>query len=323
MKIDVGIVNYNGGEHLLRCVRSLLAMEDSAVQIWVLDNASTDGSLQKLRQANLPVQIIASAQNLGYAGAFNKLNEHFSAEGCTVANMDLVFDSRWSRAVRSSLATQKDYSALASLILHEDGATINATGIVFEADLHPHNQNFGRAAQGDNMRSKEVFGCYGAVITYRRSALEAVGPMESSFFLFYEETEWFWRLQLAGLKTLFSPQPVVYHARSLVTVKGSLLKLYYPERNRMRTLLRLVPFWYLPWAVLYSIKRMIQGSKSPQFKSLNQQSHSKFKLASTVLRAWLAALKYLPSDLRWRRQFFRQFPAARGQTLAILRKYLR
>lgn len=323
MQIDIGIVNYNGGAHLLRCVQSLLAMNDPQVRVWVLDNASSDDSVAAVTAAQLPVEIIYSSQNLGYAGAFNRLNQHFSAEICTVANMDLEFDPEWSRQLRATFSAHPQYHAVQSLIVHAADQTINATGIVFEPDLHPHNRQVGVPWTQANLSPVEVFGCYGAVIAYRRSALETVGYMESSFFLFYEETEWFWRWQLAGLKTLFSPQPVVYHARSLVTVKGSLLKLYYPERNRMRTLLRLAPFWYLPVAVLYSIKRMITGSKSPQFKSLNQQSHSKITLARTVLHAWLAALKYLPSDLHWRRQFFRQFPAARGQTLGILRKYLR
>ena len=68
MSIDVGIINYNGGEELTACVKSLLAQTEP-VRVFVFDNASADNSVQLLREKGLECKIIESDKNLGYEGA--------------------------------------------------------------------------------------------------------------------------------------------------------------------------------------------------------------------------------------------------------------
>ena len=105
--IDVGIINYNGGEELTECVRSLKAQTES-VRVFVFDNASADNSIQFLRASNLDCKIIECPKNLGYAGACNGLLENMDSEIQVLCNMDLEFDATWAENLSRCLnATPK------------------------------------------------------------------------------------------------------------------------------------------------------------------------------------------------------------------------
>lgn len=320
MEIDVGIINYNGGSELIECVKSLKAQTVS-VRVLVFDNASADNSIQLLRESGLDCKVIESAKNLGYAGACNGLLENMDADIQVLCNMDLEFHPEWARNVLDCFERHPEAGSVASLVMEKSGV-VNAVGVVFGADLFAKNEASGLDISEADVREKEVFGCYGAVMSFRKSAAQAAGKMDASFFLFFEETEWYFRHNLAGFKTVFCPEAKVFHERSMTTVRYSPCKLFYSERNRLRTAIRLLPFAdvvKLPIRGFVRYLNMAKGGVPGQ--SGDGKKLSKVDICSALAKAWLQALFMLPDELAKRKIYRSKFGNVPAKVREILETY--
>lgn len=320
MQIDVGIINYNGGLELSECVGSLLAQSVS-VRVLVFDNASTDDSIAQLRKKNLDCKIIESSKNLGYAGACNGLLENMDSDIQVLCNMDLEFDPTWAENLLRCFERHPEAGSVASLVMEKSGV-VNAVGVRFGADLFAKNEASGLDISEADVREKEVFGCYGAVMSFRKSAAVAAGKMDASFFLFFEETEWYFRHNLAGFKTVFCPEAKVYHERSMTTVRYSPRKLFYSERNRLRTAVRLLPLadvLKLPLQGFVRYLNMAKGGVPGQ--SGDGKKLSKVSICVALAKAWLQALVMLPDELVIRKKYRKKFGNVGAKVREILDAY--
>lgn len=320
MQIDVGIINYNGGLELSECVGSLLA-QSVPVRVLVFDNASTDDSIAQLRKKNLDCKIIESSKNLGYAGACNGLLENMDSDIQVLCNMDLEFDPTWAENLLRCFERHPEAGSVASLVMEKSGV-VNAVGVRFGADLFAKNEASGLDISEADVREKEVFGCYGAVMSFRKSAAVAAGKMDASFFLFFEETEWYFRHNLAGFKTVFCPEAKVYHERSMTTVRYSPRKLFYSERNRLRTAVRLLPLadvLKLPFQGFVRYLNMAKGGVPGQ--SGDGKKLSKVSICVALAKAWLQALVMLPDELVIRKKYRKKFGNVGAKVREILDAY--
>ncbi len=320
MQIDVGIINYNGGLELSECVGSLLA-QSVPVRVLVFDNASTDDSIAQLRKKNLDSKVIESPKNLGYAGACNGLLENMDSEIQVLCNMDLEFDPTWAENLLRCFERHPEAGSVASLVMEKSGV-VNAVGVRFGADLFAKNEASGLDVSEADVREKEVFGCYGAVMSFRKSAAVAAGKMDASFFLFFEETEWYFRHNLAGFKTVFCPEAKVYHERSMTTVRYSPRKLFYSERNRLRTAVRLLPLadvLKLPFQGVVRYLNMAKGGVPGQ--SGDGKKLSKESICVALAKAWLQALAMLPDELVIRKKYRKKFGNVGAKVREILDAY--
>lgn len=320
MQIDVGIINYNGGLELSECVGSLLA-QSVPVRVLVFDNASTDDSIAQLRKKNLDCKIIESSKNLGYAGACNGLLENMDSDIQVLCNMDLEFDPTWAENLLRCFERHPEAGSVASLVMEKSGV-VNAVGVRFGADLFAKNEASGLDISEADVREKEVFGCYGAVMSFRKSAAVAAGKMDASFFLFFEETEWYFRHNLAGFKTVFCPEAKVYHERSMTTVRYSPRKLFYSERNRLRTAVRLLPLadvLKLPLQGFVRYLNMAKGGVPGQ--SGDGKKLSKVSICIALAKAWLQALVMLPDELVIRKKYRKKFGNVGAKVREILDAY--
>ena len=320
MQIDVGIINYNGGLELSECVGSLLA-QSVPVRVLVFDNASTDDSIAQLRKKNLDCKIIESSKNLGYAGACNGLLENMDSDIQVLCNMDLEFDPTWAENLLRCFERYPEAGSVASLVMEKSGV-VNAVGVRFGADLFAKNEASGLDISEADVREKEVFGCYGAVMSFRKSAAVAAGKMDASFFLFFEETEWYFRHNLAGFKTVFCPEAKVYHERSMTTVRYSPRKLFYSERNRLRTAVRLLPLadvLKLPLQGFVRYLNMAKGGVPGQ--SGDGKKLSKVSICVALAKAWLQALVMLPDELVIRKKYRKKFGNVGAKVREILDAY--
>lgn len=141
MSVDVGIINYNGGEELTACVRSLVTQR-VPVRVLVLDNASKDDSIPTLKNSGLPCQVIQSNENLGYAGACNKLLENMDSDIQVLCNMDLEFDPAWAENLQACFNRHPEAGSVASLVMEKSGV-VNAVGVLLGPDLFAKNEASG------------------------------------------------------------------------------------------------------------------------------------------------------------------------------------
>ena len=320
MNINVGIINYNGGSELSECVKSLMAQSEP-VRVLVFDNASTDNSISLLREQGLDCKIIESPKNLGYAGACNGLLENMDSDIQVLCNMDLEFDPTWAENLLRCFERHPEAGSIASLVMEKSGV-VNAVGVRFGADLFAKNEASGLNIADADVREKEVFGCYGAVMSFRKQAAVAAGKMDASFFLFFEETEWYFRHNLAGFKTIFCPEAKVYHERSMTTVRYSPRKLFYSERNRLRTAIRLMPVadvLKLPVRGFVRYLNMAKGGVPGQ--SGDGKKLSKMSICGALAKAWLQALVMLPDELVIRKKYRRKFGDVGAKVSEILKTY--
>ena len=320
MKIDVGIINYNGGSELLACVKSLLA-QTNPVRVFVFDNASTDNSIELLKSSALECKIVESPENLGYAGACNGLLSQMESEIQVLCNMDLEFDPAWAENLLKCFDRHPECGSVASLVMEKSGF-VNAVGVLLGPDLFAKNEGSGLDASDADIREKEVFGCYGAVMSFRKAAAEAAGKMDASFFLFFEETEWYFRHNLAGFKTVFCPEARVYHERSMTTVRYSPLKLFYSERNRLRSAIRLLPLGdilKLPVRGFVRYLNMAKGGVPGQ--SGDGKKLSKVSICKALAKAWLQALCLFPKEWATRKKYERKFGKVPQKVQELLELY--
>jgi GT2 family glycosyltransferase len=324
-RIEFGIVNYNGGEALARCVRSVLAQRDVEPAVTVFDNASSDDSIAILEASGMDVAIERSAENLGYAGACNRLWRSFRGEAVVLCNMDLEFDPEFSAHVLETFARHPKAWVVAPLCV-ETGETlrVNSRGVSFFWDLQPQNIDSGKVWNpAEDGEEREIFGCYGAAMALRRSALEALGGLDEDYFLFYEETDLAWRAALMDWISVLQPKAVVRHERSMTTVRYSPFKLFHSERNRVRTAVKLLPLWYLPLLPLLTATRLAFQARASGVPSRDGKGGkiSKATILWTLARAWLGVIATLPRDLDKRRQFWKGCPHRPLRMLHLLRRH--
>lgn len=318
--IDVGIINYNGGKDLCLCVESLL-QQSSPVRVFVFDNASTDDSIEILEKSCKACKIIRSEKNLGYAGACNGLLESMASEIQVLCNMDLEFDATWASELLACFDRHPECGSVASLVMEKSGY-VNAVGVLLGKDLFAKNEGSGLSENDVDVREKKVFGCYGAVMSFRRKAAEAAGRMDDSFFLFFEETEWYFRHNLAGFETVFCPKAKVYHERSLTTVRYSPRKLFYSERNRLRSAIRLLPWTRLFQLPVLAVKRYLSMAKGGvPGKSGDGKKLSKISICVAIAKAWLQVFCLLPFELVKRCKYKRMYGNVQNKVVDLQKKY--
>lgn len=338
-RVEFGVVNYNGGDALLGCVRSILSQEGPECAVRVFDNASGDGSVAALEAAYPEVEVIRSERNVGYPAALNRLQARMDAPVVVLSNMDLEFEPGWASAVVAALESDPDVGAVSTLVLEAtDPPVVNSVGVRFFGDLHAQNAGSGEPYRPEAVaRARQgAFGAYGAVMAFRRDAVAGL-EFDEDYFLFFEETDFFLRFHLLGGRTGFVEGAVARHQRSLSTRRYSPLKLYYGERNRLTTVFKLLPAWYWPISAVHTVRRLValaRGVKALPDREVDAagaagadgdgpppQMPPAGLIIRTLLRAWGAALIRLPRTLRKRRAFWARAEARPRDALALIRFY--
>lgn len=317
-KIDIGIVNFNGGIHLLDCVESLLAQEELSPVIFILDNGSSDGSPDEVMKRFPECTVITSSHNSGYAGGCNRLIGVMRSDIIALCNMDLEFTPTWGSEILSCFDDHPDVWSVASLVMERESGEVYSSAVRFFWDLFPISSR--KMPRSD--RPYEVVSAYGAAMTFRRELFDRIGLFDKDYFLFFEETELFLRMQINRMKTLLCPSARVYHHRSLSTVKFSSNKLFYSERNRLMTAFKYFPLWYFPcFFPLSAVRLLIMSRNGIPSKDGRGKTVSRGSILRIILSAWSAALWHLPREWRKRRELWKNAPVKVTAIFSIARKY--
>jgi GT2 family glycosyltransferase len=241
--VSLIVVNYNGGEATGACLDTLLSDQDRPGQVIVVDNCSNDGSRDYLQMlAGQDVIVIWNTRNVGYAGAVNLGAEKADRPYLAVMNMDVTVTPGWLAPLVAFLEANPSAGAVTPLILLSDGERINAEG----QDIHITGLGFNRhlyhpATQASD-RPALVSGIHGAAFVVRRSLFEQVGGMDGGAFLYHEDVNISWLLQMMGYDLYCVPASRVRHEYDLSMHPSKLMLL---ERNRVGML-----FSYYSWPAL-------------------------------------------------------------------------
>jgi N-acetylglucosaminyl-diphospho-decaprenol L-rhamnosyltransferase len=231
--LAVVVVNYNAGDYLLRCLESLeAAAADARLETFVVDNASDDGSIERARAAHPDVTYVQNPDNRGFSAAVNQGIRWSRAPFVLLLNPDAAITGGTLAALLKVAEDWPRVAAIGPLLRNPDGSVYasgrtfpsihGAVGHAFLGPFVPHNR-FSRAytlADWDRMTGRIVDWVSMSCMLIRRAALEQVGLLDESFFLYGEELDLCTRLRDAGWEVLFTPEVEVTHAVGVSTAQA-------------------------------------------------------------------------------------------------------
>jgi len=309
------VVNWNRKELLRCCLDSLARQTFPDFEVIVVDNGSTDGSVELLRTLDFPrpLRIIENRDNRGFCAANNQgfaaaLGEYFA-----LLNNDAEADPRWLAELLAAIQIkpavgESDVGMIASKILvWEDPTIIDKCGHL----IYPDGQNRGRGAgqidRGQFDRQGEALWPDGCAALYRRAMLDEVGGFDEEFFAYADDAELGLRARIAGWNCLYAPGAVVRHHRGATLGLNSAKRLTLIERNRVLLVVKLFP-WNLLWLNgAYHLARIGAGAIAALRNRGEIRRYSgpmgKLTAAMALLRGTFSALPLIPSMIRKRRAF--------------------
>ncbi len=240
--ISVIAANFNGKHFLKGCLGSLESQTFADFEVILVDNGSSDGSVEYVNQAFPSVKIISLPENVGFCAGNNIGIKAAQGEYICLLNNDTQVDSIWLEELKRALDRNSDVGVCASKMLLQDRPdTIDAAGDVFYSCGIGGNRGHFEPDDGRFAETDFVFGaCAGAAI-YRRNMLEDIGLLDEDFFAYGEDTDLSFRAQLRGYRCLFVPTAVVYHVGGGTMKHASDQRRYLSHRNRLYTLIKDMP----------------------------------------------------------------------------------
>jgi GT2 family glycosyltransferase len=290
---SVVIPNWNGAEHLPICLESLRAQTLRALEIIVVDNASTDDSLDLIARDHSEVQVIALAQNRGFTGACNVGMEAARGEFVLLLNNDTEVDPRWLEEVVAAFRRHPEAGLVASkMLLFDQRDTFHTAGDFYRVDGLPGNRGVWQRDTGQYDREEPVFGACGGSAAYRRTMLAEIGLLDDVFFFSCEDVDLAWRAQLTGWRCIYAPRAVVYH--KLSATGGGVIASFYNGRNFIYLLVKDYPgdLWQRHWRDILRAQLHITGEALRAWRGA---------AARARLRGQLSGLLGVPRMLRKRR----------------------
>jgi GT2 family glycosyltransferase len=214
------IVNWNTRDILMDCLNSIYkTVKDIDVQIYVVDNNSTDGSQAAVKKGFPDVKLIENKTNTGFAHANNQALSIMKGRFAVLLNSDAVLKEN---AIKKLLAfmTSTPCAGIAGVqLLNNDGSRQNSIDNFPSTETEIFNKSILRLLFPGKYPSKnrsyqnpiEVDSVIGACMIVRKEAMEAVGVLDEDYFIFLEETDWCFRMYKKGWKVYHVPDAKVFH----------------------------------------------------------------------------------------------------------------
>lgn len=248
---SVIIVNYNGGQLLTHCVESVLN-SSIPVEIYVVDNASTDDSMTQLRQKiqqDDRVSLVENKINKGFAAAANQVLADTRGDYLLFLNPDCVIHHDTLARFRAALDAHPRAGMAGGLVRNLDGseqagcrrsvpspwrAVVRVLHLDKIFPQHPKFKSFVLTQESLPQEPIEIEGISGACMFVRRTALEKVGQMDESYFLHCEDLDWFMRFRACHWAILFIPTIEVTHVKGGCSHTQPITVLWYKHRGMVK-----------------------------------------------------------------------------------------
>lgn len=231
--VTVAVVSWNTSALLEKCLLALQGdVDEGLVDVWVVDNASTDGSAQLVRDRFPWVKLISSEQNLGFGAAVNLVANQTESPWLAAANADTQVTAGAVRTLLYHARRHTDAAILAPRLVLPDGSNQHSAYpfpfIIFTACyILGATRISARLARHwsigtgfEPLVQREVPWAVGAFLLIRRAAWERVGGFDASQWMYAEDLDLGWRVRRAGWSTLYVPDALVHHAESASTAQA-------------------------------------------------------------------------------------------------------
>lgn len=236
--ISISIVVWNGLEDTKECLASLENISYPNKEIIVVDNGSKDQTVAYIRKKYPKIILLENGRNLGFTGGHNRAIEKVKGKYVLLLNNDTKVTKNFLEPLvtdlekDTSLAGVQSKTFLTKNSLDNVGSFLNPIGFL-------KHFGFKEKDQKKYQISQPVFSPKAACLLIRRSVVNKIGLFDEDYFAYFEETDWAWRVYLAGYRIIFEPESKIFHKLGRTSTKLSYtLVNYHSFKNRLRTILK-------------------------------------------------------------------------------------
>jgi GT2 family glycosyltransferase len=311
-RVTVVVPNWNGARFLEPCLTSLRGQTFTDFETVVVDNGSTDGSMDLLERDFPEVRVVPLGENRGFSGAVNAGIGASEAEFVVLLNNDTEQDPGWLGALVRAAEDRSDAGLFASkLVDFHDRRFLDGAGDTIRLSGLPYRLGHGERDGARFGKPDYVFGACAAAALYRREMLGEIGLFDEDFVSYCEDADLSFRAQLAGHRCFYVPGAVVYHMGSASTGgKRSATATRLGTRNSLGLLVKNVPLPVLPHIAPFflagQLARLLTAAATGSLKA--------------HLQGLAGAWRHLPLMLRKRRDIQKRKKIPDAEVRRLLRE---
>lgn len=237
--VSVVLVNFRGTDDTLEAVRVLRGVDWPAerLEIVVVENGSGDDSAERLAREAEGITLVVSNENLGFTGGSNLGVARSRGEFVAFLNNDAKPDPAWIKTAVARFGKSSRIGAIASRVLDWDGKHVDYIGSAmtwYGMGFKPHTAE--RVPSGAQTVKDVLFGT-GSAMFVRRSVFDEVGGFDERYFMFFDDVDLGWRINLAGYRVVYEPASLAFHKHhASMSSFGAHKETYLLERNALYTL---------------------------------------------------------------------------------------
>jgi GT2 family glycosyltransferase/glycosyltransferase involved in cell wall biosynthesis len=240
--VSIIVVNWNGLEHLQPCLASLTALDYPVdrFEIVLIDNASSDGSVEFVRAHFPGVRISVQSTNIGFAPAVNLGAELSTRDAVALVNNDMRVSPSWLRELAGKFAPAEGIACVAGTILNWEGTELDFGGGA--VNFHGFGEQPGNGTPIAEARlvdgSVQPFACGGALLVDRQTFVD-LGGFDPKFFAYFEDVDFGLRLQVCGHRTVLAANARSFHRHHGTSSRFRWHeRMVLLERNALRLLIK-------------------------------------------------------------------------------------
>lgn len=267
----VAILNYNGEHYLESYLPSVLYSSSALTNYSVIDNASTDDSIQYLEEWHPEIEIISLTKNYGFAEGYNKGLKKVDSKYTVILNSDVVVEENWLDPILEMMNADKEIGIVQPKIKALESRTefeyAGAAGGWLDILGYPfcRGRIFDTVEEdnGQYNTSEEVFWASGAAMVVRTKLFKSLGGFDKDYFAHMEEIDFCWRAKRAGYKIMVCDDSVVYHLGGGTLDYDNPRKTFLNFRNNLNTLLKNESIGALIWK--FPLRLILDGVAGIKF----------------------------------------------------------
>lgn len=211
-KVTVIIPNYNGLKFMDPCFKALEAQSDKNFELLVVDNGSTDGSVEWLKEKHIPT--IFLKENTGFSGAVNVGIRHATTPYVILLNNDTEPEPDYIRELVLAMdRSPRVFSVSSKMIQLFHKELMDDAGDMYSVLGWAYQRGVGQSRRGYEKPRRVFSACAGAAI-YRREVFEEIGLFDEAHFAYLEDLDVGYRAKIHGYENVYCPTAVVYHVGS-------------------------------------------------------------------------------------------------------------
>lgn len=321
--VFINITTYNSMKYLPEALRSIFSLDKKNFKVLVIDNGSTDGTVEFIRDNYPEVLILKNVKNRGFATAHNqgiKFVESFGEKHgikpenifILITNPDIILTSNFLEKIINHANNFKDGASfggkLYKIFINQDEPTdlIDSTGLKIARSRRFVDRGAGKIDKGQ-YKTGEIFGNSGALVLYRLSALKDIEIdgqfFDERFFVYKEDVDLAWRIRMFGWKSYYIDDAIAYHYRGAYGSEKRNLSSVVRERRAKNELIN----YYSTRNHIFTIfkndflKNIIKDFHKIFFYEISKFLYILF-FETKTLKAYYKILLSLPQILKWRKK---------------------